>query len=283
MKKNSKSVYVAVLGLALFACGSPETEVVETNSDSLAVDTTAKKVDEEKEFKLHMIMANIPSPSHEIVVINKAGYSYQSSLILDKSKAGSYTSEFKRGVSYGIYSADLAYASSFKNNKDILPIFGATNKAAESAGLGKVFQDITKSANFESMQSNSDSLEAILERAYLASENYLESDHHMDIAARVMMGAMIEGQYVLLSTLDMQKSAKENDLKAKVWESKLHLMNLIELLKEYSNDTDLAPIAASITEYYKNYDGASGIENFSKDKLTKMLKELTAIRTKLVE
>ncbi len=282
MRKEIKFLVCAVAVTTLFSCGAPETEVTEAKADSTSVDST-NKINEEKEFKLHMIMANIPSPSHEIVVINKAGYAYKSSFMLDKAKAGTYTSEFKKGVSYGMYSADLSYVSSFSNNKDVLPMFAATRKAAESANVLKVFEDITKAGNFESMQSNSDSLEAILERAYLASEAYFESDHHMDIATRVLMGALIEGQYLLLSSLDSQKTAKENDLKAKIWESKLHLMNLNELLTEYSSDPDLAPVASSIKAYYSNYDGASGAESFTKEKLKKMLADLTAIRTKLIE
>ena len=267
----------------MFSCGNNETEVTENiTSDTLKVDSNSVKIDEEKEFKLHLLIANIPSPSHEIIAIKKAGYTYKPSLMIDKSKAGTYSNDFKKGVNYGMFSADLAYAASFPNNKDIIPYFLATRKAAESANSLKVFDDITKSANFESLQGNSDSMEAVIERAYLETEHFFETDHHMDIAAKILLGAWVEGQYLLLNTLHIQKSAKAEELKTKVWESKLQLMNLNELLTEYSSDAEVAPFAASLKEYYKNYDGASGANSFNDELLKKMMDELTSIRTKML-
>ena len=267
----------------MFSCGNNETEVVENSSiDSVKVDSTSVKIDEEKEFKLHLLIANIPSPSHEIIAIKNAGYTYKPSLLIDKSKAGSYTNDFKKGLNYGMFSADLAYAASFPNNKDIIPYFLATRKAAESANALKIFDDITKSANFESLQGNSDSMEAVLERAYLETEHFFETDHHMDIAAKILLGAWVEGQYLLLNTLHIQKSSKAEDLKTKVWESKLQLMNLNELLTEYQSDAEMTSFATSLKEYYKNYDGASGAKSFNDELLKKMMDELTTIRTKML-
>jgi hypothetical protein len=267
----------------IFSCNNNETEVAEnTTTDSLKVDSSSVKIDEEKEFKLHLLIANIPSPSHEIIAIKKAGYTYKPSLLIDKSKAGTYNDDFKKGVNYGMFSADLAYAASFPNNKDIIPYFLATRKSAESANSLKIFDDITKSANFESLQGNSDSMEAVLERAYLETEHFFETDHHMDIASRILLGAWVEGQYLLLNTLHIQKSTKADELKNKVWESKLQLMNLNELLKEYESDAAIAPFASSLKEYYKNYDGATGATSFNDDLLKKMMDELTSIRNKML-
>ena len=278
-----KYIFVLASLFFLVSCGSNETEVSDsTLKDTLAADSSAPKIDEEKEFKLHLLIANIPSPSHEIIAINKAGYTYKSSLLIDKSKAGTYTTDFKKGLNYGMFSSDLAYTASFANNKDIVPYYLATRKAAESANALKIFDDITKSANFESLQGNSDSMEAVLERAYLETEHFFETDHHMDIATRILLGAWIEGQYLLLNTIHIQKSAKAEELKNKIWESKLQLMNLNELLTEYASDPDMSSIATSLKEYYKNYEGASGAKSFDDDLLKKMMNEMSSIRTKLL-
>jgi len=279
-----KTILSFVAFLILMSCGNNnDTELSDSSlKDTIVIDSTKSKIDEEKEFKLHLLIANIPSPSHEIVAINKAGYTYKPSLLIDKSKAGTFTSDFKKGINYGMFSADLAYVASFANNKDIIPYYLATRKAAESANALKVFDDITKTANFESLQGNSDSMEAVLERAYLETEHFFETDHHMDIATRILLGAWIEGQYLLLNTIHIQKSSKAEELKNKVWESKLQLMNLNELLTEYSSDPDMTSVANSLKEYYKNYDGASGSKSFNDELLKKMMEELTSIRTKLL-
>ncbi len=279
-----KTILPFLAFLLLISCGNNnDSELSESSvKDSLVKDSAKPVIDEEKEFKLHLLIANIPSPSHEIVAINKAGYTYKPSLLIDKSKAGTYTSDFKKGINYGMLSADLAYVASFANNNDIIPYYLATRKAAESANALKIFDDITKAANFESLQGNSDSMEAVLERAYLETEHFFETDHHMDIATRILLGAWVEGQYLLLNTIHIQKSAKAEELKNKVWESKLQLMNLNELLTEYSSDPDMSSISNSLKEYYKNYDGASGSKSFNDELIKKMTEELTYIRTKLL-
>lgn len=278
-----QKLLLASLSLMLFSCGSPDTEVAEQKTDTLAVDSAAVKVDEEKEFKLHMIVANIPAPSHEIIAIGKAGYNYDGTLVLDKAKAGTYPTEFKKGVSYGMYSADLAYTASFNKSNDLLATFAATRKAAESANCVKIFDDVTKNSHFEDFQKNPDSLSAILERVYVSTESFLETDKHMDIATRVLVGAWVEGQYLLLSSIDSQKSKKDLDLKTKVWEAKIHLNNINELLKEYPEDTELAPIATMLSDYMKDYEGVSAADQFTKEKVSKMLADIKAIRAKLAE
>jgi hypothetical protein len=97
------------------------------------------------------------------------------------------------------------------------------------------------------------------------------------------VGAWVEGQYLLLSSIDGQKSKKDLDLKTKVWEAKIHLNNIIELLKEYPEDQDIAPIAAMLVDYMKDYEGVSAADQFIKEKISKMLADIKAVRTKLAE
>ena len=53
--------------------------------------------------------------------------------------------------------------------------------------------------------------------------------------------------------------------------------------KEYPNDTDLAPIATMLTDYMKDYEGVSAADQFTKEKIAKMLADIKTIRTKLAE
>jgi hypothetical protein len=103
----------------------------------------------------------------------------------------------------------------------------------------------------------------------------------MDIATRVLVGAWVEGQYLLLSSIDGQKSKKDLDLKTKVWEAKIHLNNINELLKEYPEDQDLVPVATMLADYMKDYEGVSAADQFTKEKISKMLADIKTIRAKL--
>ena len=79
-----------------------------------------------------------------------------------------------------------------------------------------------------------------------------------------------------------QKVKDESIALGKVWESKLHMNNILDLLTSYANNPDYAAITGDLQNYAKNYEGASGIDAFTKEKIAKMLTEITAIRNKLI-
>ncbi len=287
MIKTVLAVSSAVLILS--SCSSNSSEQI---ADKEVVDSISKKdsatvkLDEEKEFKIHTVLAAIPSPSHEAVVIVKSGYTFDETFMNDHLNVDKYTSSYKSAINYGVYSADLAYASSFMENKGvILKCFGATRKSAEKVGTLSVFDQITKSGHFEEVTNNPDSLEATIQNVYVATDEFLTTEHNLNVATKMLVGSIIENQYILMNTLLKQKGKQEAALQTKVWEAKIHLGNLASLLKEYEGDADfkeLSDLSAKVETYLKQYEGIKTEKDFNKEKLTKMMAELKPIRDALV-
>ena len=265
----------------LFSCGGTK-EADETTKDSSAVavkDTAA----ELKEFKFFMILANVPSPAHEVVEIQKAGMKYDPSLLNPKENESKYSENAKVCLNYGVFSSDLAYCASFKDNQDLMSYFLVNRKMAEKAGALSVFEEIMKQENFENRIKNVDSLEQILDKVYMATEKFCEDQHKLDIAVKILIGSWVEGQYLNLSQIKGQaQNPKNKKLFEKVWENYLHLRNINDLLKEYDNHPELNEVKAQLAAYAELYKDAHGAEDMTKERVTKLYEAMSVIRGKIV-
>lgn len=280
MKKIFLSIsIISALVFSTSCGGSKESE--ETTKDSIKVekDTTA----ELKEFKFFMILANIPSPAKEVVEIQKAGMKYDGSLLNPKENEGKYTEKTKVCLNYGVYASDLAYAASFKDNQDLMGYFIVNRKMAEKAGALSAFEEVMKQDNFESHLKNVDSLEIILDKAFLATEKFCEDQHKLDIAVKILIGSWIESQYLNLSMLNgATQNSKNKKLYEKVWENYLHLRNINDLLKEYGDHPELNELKSQLEGYAELYKDVHGTDDITKDRIGKLYESIKSVRTKLI-
>ena len=255
------------------------------SNDSVSVDSASlKKIDEEKEFKFFMIIANIPSPSHEIIELGKQSLTFKKEIPNGIDNVSKYTDPYKTAINYGVYIADFSYAAAFKNNKEVFSYFKACREMAEKATVLKTFEEVVKSDFLQKNAANPDSLEKILDVLYINTEKFLETDHHLDIAVKILLGSWIETQYIFLSNLkDIELNEKSKILFTKLWENKTHLNHINELLKEYSGHEELNSLAGSLNNYEKNYEGVSAEKDFSKEKIKKMFEELSSIRNEITK
>lgn len=279
-----RSIHVLALALCfgLISCGGNEEKNEMSDKEVVPQDTASGPKDAEKEFKFFTILANVPSPVADLAEINKAGYKYDGTLLNPTTNFEKYNTAFQYASNYGVYSTDLSYAATFSNSTDILKYYVTTRKAAEKAGSLKVFDEITKTGHFEENVKNPDSLKVLLERVDKATDEFLKNDHQLDVAATIVIGAWIETQYLNLSMIKAQKVKDQTVAVSKVWESKLHLGNILDLLTSYANNPDYTSVTSDLQAYMQNYEGATGADSFSKEKIEKMYADITAIRNKII-
>ncbi|MFN6040116.1 MAG: hypothetical protein ACK452_16720 [Bacteroidota bacterium] len=268
--------------VTLFSCGGSKETEEKTKDTTVAVskkDSTA----ELKEFKFFMILANVPSPAKEVVEIQKSGMKYNASLLNPKENESKYSENTKVCLNYGVYASDLAYCASFKDNPDLMSYFLLNRKMADKAGALSVFEEIIKQENFESHTKNVDSLELILDKAYMATEKFCEDQHKLDIAVKILIGSWIEGQHLTLSTINgLEQNAKNKKLFEKVWENFLHLRNINDLLSEYENHPELNDLKTQLKAYAEIYNDAHGVEDMKKDRISKLYEAMSKIRASVI-
>ncbi len=274
-----------VTGLLFSSCGGGKEDAETTMQDSAKTQTAKRDSSAElKEFKFFMVLANIPSPAHEVIEVRNAGMKYNASLLNPKENESKYTDPTKICLNYGVYSSDLAYIASFKENADIMKYFLLNRSMAEKAGALSVFESIVKGEGFESHLRNSDSLELILDKVYMATEKFCEDQHKLDVAVKILIGSWVETQYINLSNINgIAQNEKNKVLFTKVWENYLHLRNINDLLKEYEGHPELDELKNQLAAYAELYKDANGTDDMTKERITKLHEGISVIRKKIIE
>ena len=136
MKKLSFVLPLA-LGTLLVACGGHKEaeEVKENTENAVVVDTTPVTVNEETKFKFDFAIANIPSPVGMVNDISAWGVDYNTSLLNPSKKSSSYTSEFAKSITLGVYNIDMSYAMVNNKGEDVMKLMKTVLVQSDALGL----------------------------------------------------------------------------------------------------------------------------------------------------
>jgi hypothetical protein len=179
--------------------------------------------------------------------------------------------------------ADLAYLAAYKNEKGIKAYIEVSGKMADATGVKGKFDDVVNNRHFIDHINNPDSLEVIIENIYKATDDFLISDKHLDLASEVFIGSWIENNFITLASLKGQKQNEKNKaLFNKVYEQKLHIANILTLLKEFENHPELSNFYKQFEDLTNLYQGVSSVENVNEAFLTKLNEKIKTMRESII-
>jgi len=227
--------------LSISNCGNSEHEhtheAVATDSieQSTALNDTTK-------FKFDFAIANIPSPANRMHDIVALGVPYDNSILNDTKKVKTYTTEFKKGINMGIYNMDMAYAMMSDAGQDVLNYMKTIIMLSDALGMQSSINSMV-GKRFESNIDNKDSLFSVWDEILIKSDVYLRNNQRVQTAATVFTGSWLESLYL---SCKAGEKLQDPDLKAKVrnnlWEQRLHLGNLVQLLSDFKSDKEIATL-----------------------------------------
>ena len=278
-----------ILGLSLFAavsCNNQQKpaeqgadEFVDTSSTK---DTVAQKQKEMLEFKFFYTLANLPSPMEMINAIYQHNVGFNKDLMNPPSNAENYTSAFKKSINYGIYGIDMAYTAFYGQNQDLLDYYATTKKMAEKLNVQETFDKFTSS--FRENANNKDSLVKIIDRAYAETDNYLRSNHRLEVASHVLAGSIIEVQYLSVELMKNSEVTPANtDIFEKIYNQKLYLDNLISLFSDLKKYPSSAGLLAQLKSIKTVFDTIKSPQDLTKENLSKLRAAVTAVRNDLIK
>ncbi len=286
MKKLSFVLPLA-LGTLLMACGGGhEAEEAAQNADTAAVapvDTTPVTVNEETKFKFDFAIANIPSPVGMVNDISGWGVNYNNALYNDPKKSSTYSNEFVKAVTLGIYNIDMAYAMVNNKGEDVLKLMKTVMQQSDALGLkGAVDQMIGKRA--ESNISNKDSLIKILDEIFVKSDNYLRTNERVYTASSVFTGTWIEGLYLAckIGATVTDAAAKANVYKT-VWDQRFYLNNLITLMEDYKDKKEAVDLNNSLKEIHKEINDIKDPKDMDDAKFKSISGKIVTLRDKITK
>jgi len=284
-----KSLYLfAGLTLVISACGGSEEQKKTANIEKPAEGTEESLVD-----------FNIPSPSEQFALIAKMDVNKNTAIMHDPNVAESYTSSAQKALNFGVYTADVAYLTSFNETNKYLTYFGKLEKLGNDIGVAQVFgKELGELA--KKWDGNADSLFRLSDETYNKTfQRLIEIDKGNELSL-MLVGGWIESMHLMIgSSKGYGKSPK---LEQAIADQKLVAENLLEFLVSYQDNPDVAKYTSEISAILDIYntmncsssetkvENANGKLNFSGGEQCKMTqtcffdlsKRIEDIRTKII-
>lgn len=184
----------------------------------------------------HMIN-NMPSPIELAILIKAEGAKYNKELLNDVKNISKYTTNAKKAINIGVYSADVGYTTLFKQTQETYFYFNNIRKLSDEIGLSSAF-DQTMFDRVENNVENRDSLIGIITQAYQVANKFLKDNNRMSTSVLMVGGAWVECMYI--ATRLSSNGKTNSQIAARVAEQEITLGKLLTTMNEFKSDENVA-------------------------------------------
>jgi hypothetical protein len=245
-----KQKYFLIAPLAatlLFAsCGGDKTEGENEMSE---LDTLKTEVQTDQSTETFF---QVPSPGEMLTFIKLVGGKNNKnvSFLNSPDNQKNYLDNKSKALNFGIYSCDLSYCSIFQIGSEALKYFKTVKQLGDEIGVSSAIQpEILK--RLEGNIGNPDSLSVITDDIYFSSFETLEASKQGPTLALVVTGGWIESLYIATS---LAKYEAKSPVVERLADQKYTLDNLIEFLKKYEADANVASVLVQFTDLKADFD-----------------------------
>lgn len=235
MTIQRKFLLVAPLAVSLMltSCGD---KTAEGSDDVTAADSTKTQVvsaGTETFFQ-------VPSPGEMLTFIKTIGgkNNKNTSFLNSPENQKNYTDAKLKALNFGIYSCDLSYCSIFEIGAEALKYFKTVKQLGDQIGVSAAIKpEVLK--RLEGNLGNPDSLSVITDDVYFSSFETLESGKQGSTLSLVVAGGWIESLFI---ATNLTKYEEKSPIVARLADQKYTLDNLVEFLKKYESDANVASV-----------------------------------------
>jgi hypothetical protein len=250
MKIKSFKILNFAFILTLFACSSPQSE----NSSLIEVSDDDNSQMEANDMSSEDVSAfyQVPTPNELFAVLKNTTTTYNKEILNDISNKDNYNTKILRGLNFGVYAADLAYASSMGNIEDATQIFETIRVLSQQLQIENALDEVILQrikSNKES--SNADSLFYLSNEVYYNAYSYLENNKRSDVLGMIVLGGWIEGLNIILNLGDY---LEDSEVVQRIADQKLTLENLLIFISRI-DDQELNKVVANLSpikDVFKN-------------------------------
>ncbi len=237
-----------VAALVSGGCGNkPAGETADNMADTSAVKEPAKKPGEVQKY------SQVPSPGEMFSFIKQLGNKAKDDVTQLNSPENlkKYNDNKSKALNFGIYSADLLFCSTFNHGAEALKYFVNIKKLGDDIGISTAINEQT-ATRISNNISNPDSLANISNDLYFTTFDHLESNDRGNTLAMVMAGGWVESIYMVTSMEPVYK--KDSPVITRVAEQKYTLENLMDFMKKYEKDPDVASVLKQLDNLKAEFD-----------------------------
>ena len=127
--KNLNLFFAAAIGLVAIGCSNNQGNSKVKQNIDINVDVSADI------NRAQQVFYALPSPIETAHLIQSAGVSYNMDLSNPVDNAEKYSTTMKKALNFGVYGADLSYASLFNQTQTTIQFMATEKKIAEELGI----------------------------------------------------------------------------------------------------------------------------------------------------
>jgi hypothetical protein len=266
------AIIVATIGFFAVGCSNSG------QSDENAVDTTLSVTDQAEK-----LLYPLPTPLEITEMLNKAGASYIIGIANRPENVDKYFTESAKALNLGVYGADLSYSATYGMSQETMNFFLCTKKLSDGLDV-QTPENEKMTQRIESNIENRDSIYNILTSSFTGTFEYLNENGKGAVAVMVLAGGFIEGIY--LSTELSSMIEKNADIMQGIADQKITLEKLLPLLETYKDNQNVSEVLKSLNTIKVSFDELpldEGKVKMTPEVFTKIRKEITALRKKIVD
>jgi len=251
---------MALLGLVIGFSSCGEETKPEDNKDKVVVEDDVEDTLVLDIPELDPDMAySVPTPNELFAIIKETGVAYDGSVLNSPDNREKYSTKKIQALNFGVYFADLAFASSYEENASILGYFGTIKVLSDELGISNALDAAIYERVETSLENDdSDSLMFLSNDTYFQAYSYLEENERGSTLALIVLGGWIESLYIMTNLGEYEEGSK---LLARIGEQKLTVGNLMGFMMKYQDDSDVAEVMeelADIEELFWSFEEVEG-------------------------
>jgi hypothetical protein len=271
--KASKIIFLVVLsGLISFSVISCKNKGAKTETPQVTSETIKQDIQE------YTYPINSVFEVTDMLIAIEA--SYVIGIANDPANVEKYFSEESKAVNLGIFTADLAYSTTYNNKADVQKYFKVIESLANNMSVSGAFsKDLPN--QIESNIDNKEQLVKVVTKMSQDAYSYLNNQGRAEISYLILAGTVIEGLYL---TCNISETTYQNPkiVKAILYQ-KEPLYKLEKLMEECNNTALLKSTLASlksINAVFAQVEGSTSITKQQTDQLTSLINKIRKENTK---
>lgn len=236
--------------------------------------------DETIEKQIEAYTYPIPSAFEVTNMLNDIEASYLVGMGNDAEKAESYFTEKSKALNLGIYTADLAYATTYNQKSDIQTYFEASETLVRELDFTAAF-DQSLPDEIDANIDNKDALVEIVTDMFQRAYSYLNEQGRSELSYLVLSGTVIEGLY--LTTHISENNFQNPKIVEAILFQKEPLQELETMMAKYQDSELVSEVYQDITTINSIYSIEEGLTSMSEEQILELTDKVTEIRGKYIQ
>jgi hypothetical protein len=256
MKSLFTNLFLIPLAFGVCSCSSSSDEVNSQEAVELVTEELVEEATNDNVFY------QMPTPNELFAVLKNNDAPFNKEILNDVSNSGNYLTKLSKALNFGIFTADLAYATSKGSFEDAASLFEAIKSLSKDLEIENAIDQIIFERLKENLENaNADSLFYLSNETYYSAFSYLEENDRQDVLGMIAVGGWIEGLHIILN---LEPYSEESEICQRIADQKLTLENLLNFVSGIENDklTDLVSELSVIEEIF-NQETENSNDEFS--------------------